>query len=381
MFIDQITVHALSIPFKMAFGHARKQGKSAESLVVQVQAGTVTGYGEGAPRVYVTGEDLEGACNAVRLMARHPEFPWKISGLAEIRHFITSVEVDGLGNAARCAVETALIDAFAKVSGTRAVDLFPGRHRVETIRYGATIPLSDTERISRLCHMMNDRDIHTVRVKLGTNLEGNSKALGNVREICGPACDLRVDINGAWDMENFLSHLPVLSRTSVKVVEQPFPPGDNALRKAAPYADREGFAIMADEEACDMDQVERIIEGGCYHMVNIRLSKCGGIHLSLSIAERLRKSGVSFQVGCQLGESGILSAAGRTLGLLCGDALYYDGSYDAFLLEENVTKENVSFGTGGKAGALGGPGFGVEIDPVQLARMSNGKRPLEITRK
>ncbi len=380
MLIDKITVHALSIPFKMAFSHARKKGKSAESLVVQVQAGAINGYGEGAPRIYVTGEDLEGACNAVESMVRHSVFPWEISSLTDIEHFITSVEGHNPGNAARCAVETALIDAFAKFSEISAVDLFPDPHRVENIRYGATIPLSDTETISRLCHMMNERDIHTVRVKLGTNLESNANALGTVREICGPACHLRVDINGAWDMKNFLTHLPVLTRTSVRVVEQPFPPGDPALEEAAQHADREGFKIMADEEACDFDQIERIIESGCYHMVNIRLSKCGGIHLSLSIVERLRESGISYQVGCQLGESGILSAAGRAFGLLCGDALYYDGSYDTFLLEENVTKENVSFGIGGKAGALAGPGFGVEVDPVQLARLSNGKSPLEINR-
>jgi muconate cycloisomerase len=115
-------------------------------------------------------------------------------------------------------------------------------------------------------------------------------------------------------------------------------------------------------------------------MVNVRLSKCGGLHSSLAILERLRRAGILFQIGCQLGESGILSAAGRTLSLLSADARYHDGSYDAFLLEENTTREDISFGFGGEAHSLPGPGFGFEVDPDRLARLSNTKDTLEIRR-
>jgi len=106
-----------------------------------------------------------------------------------------------------------------------------------------------------------------------------------------------------------------------------------------------------------------------YDMVNIRLSKCGGLRRCWQIIDDLRARGVFFQIGCQLGESGILSAAGRTLSLLCSDALYHDGSYDAFLLQQNPA-QNVSFGMAGLAGPLEGPGWGVAVDPDRLAAMS-----------
>ena len=95
--------------------------------------------------------------------------------------------------------------------------------------------------------------------------------------------------------------------------------------------------------------------------------------------ERIRSSGLSFQIGCSLGESGILSAAGRVLSLLCKDAIYYDGSYDKFLLKENVTIEDVSFGLGGKAGPLDGPGLGVVINKESLMRLSNGSPSVTIS--
>ncbi len=80
----------------------------------------------------------------------------------------------------------------------------------------------------------------------------------------------------------------------------------------------------------------------------------------------LRLNGVGFQIGCQLGESGVLSAAGRVLCLLCRDAVYYDGSYDQFLLQKNVTTENVSFDSRGKAGPLNRPGLGVTVNSRDL---------------
>jgi muconate cycloisomerase len=108
-------------------------------------------------------------------------------------------------------------------------------------------------------------------------------------------------------------------------------------------------------------------------MINVRLSKCGGFRKSFRIIHYLRERGIPFQIACQLGESGLLSAAGRILSLLCGDALYHDGSYDEFLLKENVTVDNVSFGYGGSADPLGGNGLGVKVNIRNLRRLSGGK--------
>ena len=129
---------------------------------------------------------------------------------------------------------------------------------------------------------------------------------------------------------------------------------------------------MADESACSLDDVKKIVKNGHYRMINVRLSKCGGMRNSLKMIDYLRCHGISFQIGCHLGESGILSAAGRVLCLLCNDAVYYDGSYDEYLLEKNVTIENVSFGPGGEAGPLNGPGLGVKVSGQNLSGLSQG---------
>jgi L-Ala-D/L-Glu epimerase len=81
-----------------------------------------------------------------------------------------------------------------------------------------------------------------------------------------------------------------------------------------------------------------------------------------------------------LGESGVLSAAGRALCLVSSDAAYFDGSYDSFLLKENITAEDVTFGPGGVAGPLRGYGLGVEVDLRKLERLSRVSERIIIRR-
>jgi muconate cycloisomerase len=156
-------------------------------------------------------------------------------------------------------------------------------------------------------------------------------------------------------------------------------PDDPNISDFANLIQNIGVILMADESACSFDDVEKIVKEGYYKMINVRLSKCGGFKNSSRIIDYLRLNGIPFQVGCQLGESGILSAAGRVLCLLCRDATYYDGSYDEFLLEENVTFENVTFGEEGRAGPLNSPGLGVTVSPKRLKRISYDSNIISIS--
>jgi L-alanine-DL-glutamate epimerase-like enolase superfamily enzyme len=149
-------------------------------------------------------------------------------------------------------------------------------------------------------------------------------------------------------------------------------PDNPDIAKFARIMQNSGIILMADESACSFRDIKKITREGYYNMINVRLSKCGGFRRSLRIIDHLRESGLYFQIGSHLGESGILSAAGRVLSLLCRDAAYYDGSYDRFMLKENITLEDVSFGPCGEAGPLDSPGLGVEINRESLMRLSNG---------
>jgi muconate cycloisomerase len=76
------------------------------------------------------------------------------------------------------------------------------------------------------------------------------------------------------------------------------------------------------------------------------------------------------QLGCHPGETGILSAAGRQVACRFPRIRYLEGSYDRHVLAENVLAHDVTFGYGGRANPLPGPGLGVTIDPRRLEHLT-----------
>jgi muconate cycloisomerase len=86
------------------------------------------------------------------------------------------------------------------------------------------------------------------------------------------------------------------------------------------------------------------------------------------LAAVAKQAGLGYQLGCHPGESGILSAAGRHFATSVCDIQYLEGSYDRHIVVEPLTREDLTFGYGGCAPALRGPGLGVTIDRAALAR-------------
>lgn len=213
---------------------------------------------------------------------------------------------------------------------------------------------------------------------MGKDFIQNKEAFETVDLVFGDDRDLKIDTNGVWNLELAFKHIQLIKEYKVRVLEQPMVPGDQNIAEFARFMQNYGVTLMADESACSLRDVEKITQESHYRMVNVRLSKCGGFRRSLKIINHLRMKGFSFQVAAHLGESGLLSAAGRALSLLCRDAVYYDGSYDEFLLKENLTVENVSFGLCGEASALDAPGLGVEINPQSIERL--GSHAASVTR-
>jgi muconate cycloisomerase len=103
-------------------------------------------------------------------------------------------------------------------------------------------------------------------------------------------------------------------------------------------------------------------------LFNVRLSKCGGFLASLRLAAFAHNAGLGFQLGCHPGESGILSAAGRHWACSVAPIRYLEGSYDRHVVRTRITREDITFGYGGRARALGGPGLGVTVRPEILER-------------
>jgi muconate cycloisomerase len=373
MRIDEIIIRKIRLPFLKEFCHSLKKGLFADNIVVEIiaEGGEFRGFGECAPRPYVTGESQKSVPKSIQFLLSRGHFSWEFDDLSEIWDFVDNLPVGKEHNAALCGLEIAMLDLLGNKHHCSISEYFPQDFSCPEIHYGAVLPLAGRERINDIAWLLKGIGINKLKLKMGKDFDENNRILEEVRKVLGSGCDLKIDVNGAWDRQTAFKHLPVIRGYKIKVVEQPMLPNDPDLGDFAEALQSYGVWVMADESACELSDVKRLVRDRHYNMINVRLSKCGGFRRSLGMVNYLREQRIPFQIACQLGESGILSAAGRVLSLLCKDALYYDGSYDALLLGANVTESHVSFGRNGSAGPLGGSGLGVKVHRHNLELLSD----------
>ncbi len=134
MTISSLKLYKIAVPLKRVVRHASFERTESQNLIVRVTLPDGTnGYGEGVPRSYVTGEtvdstfaDLE-AVDWARFIGRPASFAEVVDRLETLT--LPRIESDprGMtGNAARCAVELAILDAYGRRFGEsvgRAVEL------------------------------------------------------------------------------------------------------------------------------------------------------------------------------------------------------------------------------------------------------------------
>lgn len=343
------------------------------------------GWGESLPRLYVTGETIDSALQQIRASnferIANCDFSSPISVMNSIPQWQPAADPlnggdatkSGYGNSVRCAVELALLDASSRAAGVSAGHVIQelaeplGLKRVcDSVRYSGIITTSNG-RVARFRSALKMRvfGFDAVKLKVGHPEISDQKLTAGVRRIIGGRVDLRVDANEAWRPEEAASKIRDLMPFGISCVEQPISDKD---RSSLPDLRRDvNVPIMLDESLCSTTDADDAINVKSCDAFNVRISKCGGINNSLQIMKLAHDHGLFYQLGCLVGETGILSAAGRHLACSTIPAAFYEGSYDRFVVRNRLTDQDLTFSYGGKAAALGGPGLGVHVNESNVA--------------
>lgn len=387
MRIVELTAFVVRIPLRKAIKHASHTRTETENVVVRctLDDGTV-GYGEGVPRDYVTGETAETALDLLKKsdlpaqLEDCPDFARAVVVAERLRTAPVPGDHRGVGgNAARCAVELALLDAYGRAFGeplsavTKQVapDLYQFRDRV---RYSGAITSAKGWKARFAAWKMWIYGFTQVKIKVGIGGYDDVARLRSIRRRIGRKTDLRVDANEAWPVPDTVARIKELEPFAISSVEQPVPHAE--VDRLASIRKQVKTPIMLDESLCGVHDARHAIDNGLCDLFNLRLSKCGGFIPSLKLAQAAKQAGLGYQLGCQVGETAILSAAGRHFACSVADIRYLEGSYDRHLVREALGKQDVTFGWGGWAPYLNGIGLGVGIDPQALARVTLRKEVL-----
>jgi L-Ala-D/L-Glu epimerase len=373
------TLYGLEIPFVEAFRHSARERSACDSVVVHVRDEIGTeGFGEGCPRPYVTGETVDTVLRHLAedlwpgVMER--ELPALVDGasLSRVDELIPQRGIAGAlaDNASRAALELAMVDCILRRQGISLGRLLPPRRR--KLVYSGVITAGSLEKAAQHARQMKLIGLTQVKVKVG--MDEDLARVRAVRGALGRAASIRVDANGAWTSEQAVAALTAMAPLDIAAVEQPLPRGPahelRALREASP------IPLMADESLVTLEDAEALIASKAVDFFNIRVSKCGGLHRSLQIAARASAAGVRVQVGSQVGETAILSAAGRHLAASLPEVAFVEGSYGTLLLAEDVSTDAIRFGHRGEAALLTGPGLGVRVLPERLRKYA--RRVIEL---
>jgi muconate cycloisomerase len=384
MSLRALDLYHVAVPLKKAIRHASHARETSDSLVVRatLDDGTV-GFGEGVPRPYVTGETIESTFASLTHFdaARHLGRPPDLAAVVERLESLTLPEIEtdprGMhGNAARCALELALLDAYARRFDGSAGDVLrrsPLPKEMLTpapmpVRYSGAITAESRRQEVISAWKMWLYGFAQVKVKVGVAGQDDLARVARFRRILGRRMDLRLDANEAWHADELLDHVSPLLRFRPSALEQPVPHAE--LGRLAEVRPRLGVPVMLDESLCGYPDALHAIDYGTADLFNVRLSKCGGFFPTLRILRLANEAGLGVQLGCHPGESGLLSAAGRHMASNLRGFRYVEGSYDRHVLAENLIVEDITFRYGGRARPLTGPGLGVTVDPRALERLT-----------
>src|SRR5437588_73092 len=195
MKVKELTASHVRIPLRKPIKHASHERTETDNVLVRCVLDDGTeGFGEGVPREYVTGESIDSVLD----LLQRSDLRAQLEPCASFADAVTLVERvrpapvpgddrDCQGNAARCAVELALLDAYGRHFGepvssvTRllAPELYAPR---PWVRYSGAILSARGLKLRLVAWLMRFYRFRQMKVKVG--LAGQDDA-GRLRIIRG----------------------------------------------------------------------------------------------------------------------------------------------------------------------------------------------------
>lgn len=347
--IDELAVYAVRVPMLRAFGHARHTRSFAESVLVRLALDGVEGWGEGAPRPYVTGETMDSCVAALSRLdvamlqdaIEWRSFEYCVSSLARL-DLPRLLGAPGSAPAAAAALEVALLDAICRRHGRPLADVLrlAGAPREVLRDRPAEVPIAVVVDMTRepaeLLGSLSPRTLGAlghVKVKAAPEIDRTVARLRQARACMDGATKLSLDVNGVYSSQVLREAAPHLLAFDLAWVEEPTTARDwESMR----WLRREtGLGVMLDESCVDASDLALAVGAEAASHVNVRVSKCGGVLRSMEMIAEASKRGLRYQIGVQVGEIGPLWAAGRAIATMVTDAVTAEaGRQDEWFAED-----------------------------------------------
>jgi muconate cycloisomerase len=372
MKITQINIYPVRIPFSFSINHHLKNRATSSSVVVLVHTDTGSvGYGEGAPREYVTGESLPEVVaafeEALIYCINRP-----INTVRDIDILCKFLTAKYSMPSLVSAIEIALLDALGKAQNCSIAE-FLSSEKSYPLMYSGVLPYLPLDQLMKWLMFVKKLELQHIKMKVGYPNDLENIALA--RKILGWDVDIRVDANRAWKMKEAVTRIKALEQYNISCVEEPLIAEE--IHRLPVLSRKVAIPLLLDETVFTLKQANYFADkiNPQKLLFNLKISKSGGLRAASAIHKFAKSNGIACQLGCNVGETAILSSAGR-LFAQTHELKYLEGSYAPFFMEEDIGTAPLTFSKKGTAERLNEDGLGISIDFKKLKKYS---MPMEIT--
>jgi o-succinylbenzoate synthase len=202
------------------------------------------------------------------------------------------------------------------------------------IRVNATLPSVDADSVAEV--LARFPGCRTVKVKVaeaGQELSDDVARVSRVRDFLGPDGRVRVDANGAWNLDEAEHAIHALAEFDLEYVEQPCATIDELaqIRKRVKYM---GIPIAADESVRKEEDPVAVARAKAADILVLKSQPLGGIERTLEIVE---EAALPIVISSALDTSVGLSMGAYLAASIPGGLSYDCGLGTAALLAADIT--------------------------------------------
>ena len=345
MKLVDIKVETLDIPFKVSFEHSSASRSFTQAiLVTAVTKNGQHGLGEGCPRSYVTGESLESAHSFVQT---HREDFLSLTSVECLKNWLLlNSDLVDKNPAAFCAVEIALLNALSLDKNTTIEELLSLPKLNGRFHYTGILGSSKVDVFSSQLQQYLKLGFNDFKIKLFGEKSIDSKNINALKSMLAHTIRVRFDANNLWaNADDAIRYIQSLDYPSF-ALEEPLIKGQ--YKESIKVSKALDSKIILDESfVCEAD-FNPIMNTEKTWIINIRVSKMGGVLRSLLIANRALELNIPIIIGAQVGETSILSRAALTVAnSYRSNLVAQEGAFGTYLLKKDIIEPSIMFGENG----------------------------------
>jgi muconate cycloisomerase len=269
---------------------------------------------------------------------------------------------------AKCAIETALMDAQARRLGISVAELLGGA-QVDALPVAWTLASGDTDTDIQEAHSLLELRRHRVfKLKIGAHqVQRDVNHVVAIKRALGDKASVRVDVNQAWDEPTANFAIPQLIEGGVDLIEQPLAIAN--IAGMARLTRRFSVPMMADEALMGPQDALRFCNQAAAYVFSIKIAQSGGLTQSRLVANLAELHGVSLYGGTML-EGPIGTIASAHLFSTFDDLQFGTELFGPLLLTDDILKKPLEY----RDFCLHlpkGPGLGVEPDLEKIQNLAS----------